>query len=154
MRACIQECACFACARKASTRGQNRDGSECAQRAAPAIHPTPENDSARGLVLGVGLPVEARPVDDLNLDAVEAGVARNQSIRAVIEAGGGRVLEGVVGDLRAVGVGDPHALPAPGDGVPLEDVGLRPRGAYREGRIVSLVQVDAVPGAGGRGLGG
>ena len=61
-------------------------------------------------VVGVGLAVEASAVDYLYLDAFEAGVARYEGVRRVIEAGRGRVHEGIVDELGAVGIGNSHAL--------------------------------------------
>ena len=92
-------------------------------------------------VLGVGLAVEASAVDHLYLDAFEAGVARFEGVRRVIEAGRGCVHEGIVDELGAVGIGNSHALATLRDSVFLERVVLGSRGAGRLGFVVSLVEV-------------
>ena len=90
-------------------------------------------------IVGVGLAVEASAVDHFYLDVFEAGVARHEGVRGIIEASRGRVHEGVVDEPGAVGIGNPHALTTASDGVSLEPVVLGPRGAGRLGHVVPPV---------------
>ena len=71
---------------------------------------------------GVRTSAEARPGGDLQLDTVQAGVARHDGTYAVLESGGTGSFELVVDELGAVGHRELDALSGSDDGVAREDV--------------------------------
>ena len=100
---------------------------------------------ARGGEIGVGSFVETGAVGDLQLDVIEAGVARHDYSRGVIEADGGGILELVVDELGAVGLLELDALVTADDGVVLEDVVLGPSGVHHIGRVGTEVREGVIP---------
>ena len=105
--------------------------------------------ASRGVV-AVGIFVEAGAVGDLHLDVVEAGVARHEDFRSVIEADRRGILECVVDELGAVGLLDLEALIASDEGVFLENVVLGPSRVHHVGRVGSKVREGVVPEQGRR----
>ena len=61
--------------------------------------------------------VKASAIDDPQFSVIQAGVARHEGFRAVLEADLGRVFEGVVDELSTVGRPELDALGAADDDV-------------------------------------
>ena len=108
---------------------------------------------ASGGVVRVGVLIETCAVADLQLDAVEAGVARHESLRGIVEADQCRdVEEGVADELGAVGILDLDALEAPADdGVVLESVVYGPSRVDDGGKVGAEIREGVVPDHGRRG---